>query len=501
MSRRGGSQDGHRLAVLPLSNINPDSKDEYFAEGMTEELISTLSKISQLRVIARTSVMKYKATSKTIAEIGRELGVRTILEGSIRKAGNKVRIATKLVDSDTEEQLWSQTYDRHLEDVFAIQSDIAQRIARSLKVRLIKGELLGLQKKLTTNPEAYSLYLNGRYFLNKRTEDALSKATHYFSEVLVKDPQFAPAYSGLADSHAVMGWFEFVPPREVFPEARKAAEKALEIDPNLAEAHTSIARVRFLYDWDWRGAEAGFRHAIQLNPNYGDAHQLFAHYLKAMARFDEALKEARRAEELDPLSLAVATGIGHVLYLSRQYDDAIEQYSKAVTLDPNDATAHLWFGRPYLQKGMYKEAIAAVEKAVSLSGGSTMALATLAHAYAASGKTKEAHGVLDRLLERSKQQYVPSYWIALVHVSLGDKKQAFAWLERAFLERSSWLVWINVEPRFDTLRSDQRFSSLLSRIGLAEEKPGKVATEETSSEELGIRGWMRGPRRKLTPPK
>ena len=452
---------------------------------MTEEIISTVSRIAGLRVIARTSVMRYKGTAKPVGEIGKELGVGTILEGSVRKTGNKVRITAQLVHAQTEEDLWSQSYDRDIEDVFSIQSEIAQRIARALKVRVLATERTGLERKATDKPDAYASYLKGRNFLNSRSEEGLKKAVDCFERALSEDPRYAKAYAGLADSHAIIALLEFLPPRQAFPKSREAAQRALKIDGGLAEAHTSLGAVLFQYDWDWPGAEREFMRAIELNPNYPSAHQFYADYLKAMGRFQEALAEMNRAHDLDPLSLAINTGVGHVLYLTREYDRAIEQYGNTVKLDPTFVQARLWFGRPYLQKGMYKEALAEIEEAVKLSGGSTISLAMLGQAYAAAGKRDQAKNVLEKLMERAKHQYVPSYWIAMVYVGLGDKDQAFTWLEKAFEEKSSWLVWAKVEPRFDVLRSDPRFDSLLARMQLSPEK----------NKELGLRGWITGPRK------
>jgi len=428
-------------------------------------------------------VMRYKGATKPIGEIAKELGVGTLLEGSVRKAGNKVRISVQLVNAKTEEQVWSQSYDRDLEDVFTIQSEIAQRVARSLKVRVLKNEKMGLERKPTDNAEAHSQYLKGLHLLNSRTEEGAKKAIEHFEKALQRDPGYSLAYTGLADAYAVMALLEFVPPKEAFPKAREAARKALEIDGKLAEAHASLGLVSFQYDWDWQGAEKELKRAIELNPNYAPAHQFFADYLKAMGRFDEALGEMGRARALDPLSLAINTGVGHVLYLSRQYDRAIEHYRNVVKLDPTFVQARLWFGRPYLQKQMYKEAIGELEEAVKLSGSSTMSLAMLGQAFAAAGRKGEMEEILGKLTERSRHHYVPSYWIALLFIGLADKEQAFAWLERAFHERSSWLVWVKVEPRFDVLRSDSRFNSLLGRMRLGPEK----------ERELGLRGWIKGP--------
>ncbi|MDH2900891.1 MAG: adenylate/guanylate cyclase domain-containing protein [archaeon] len=457
-----------RIAVLPLTNISPDTADEYFADGLTEELISTLSKIAAFRVIARTSVMRYKKnTTKTIAEIGQELGVSTIVEGTVRKVGNKLRVSAHLVDVKSEERKWSRDYDREIENVFEIQTDIAKKIAESLKVRIIRAEKSAIEKESTKIPQAYNDYLNGRYYWNQRTEEGLKKAIEYFEKALSQDQHFALAHTGISDSYALLAWFEFLSPKEAFPKARTHAEKALVIDNELAEAHTSLGLVMFQYDHNWYAAEKEFRKAIELNPNYAPAHQFYADYLKALGRFDEALLEMKQAHEIDPLSLAISTGIGHVLYLSRQYDLAIEQYRKSVQMDPTFVQARLWFGRPYLQKGMFQEAINELEEAVKLSGDSNISLAVLGHAHASAGNKAEAQKILHNLLERSKSRYVPSYWIALVYIGLDDKEKAFEWLERAYEDRSSWLVWMKVEPRFDILRSDSRFDSLLARMGLA----------------------------------
>ena len=475
--------DNRRIAVLPLANMSSDAKDEIFSDGMTEELISALSKIAGLRVIARTFVMRYKDSKKPIGEIGKELNVSAILEGSVRKAGDKIRITVQLADPETEEQMWSERYDRDLADIFAIQSEIAQKVADELEVQIGKGEKLNLGKKATDSKEAYTLYLEGRHFLNTRTEESLKKAIERFEKALEKDPRYALAYTGVADSYAVLALLEFLSPKEAFPKARTAAEKALEIDNSLAEAHTSLAVVKFQYDWDWEGAEKEFKRAIELNPSYAPAHQFHSDLLKSQGLFDEALSEMSHASALDPLSLSTSTGVGHVLYLSRQYDRAIDQYRSTLKLDPKFLQARLWIGRPYLQKRMYKEAIAELHDAVTLSTESTVSLAMLGHAEASAGNRDAARKILEKLIERSKHQYVPSYWIALIDVGLGDKDQAFTWLERAFHERSSWLAWVGVEPRFDTLRSDPRFASLMAKMKL---KPQKDAG-------LGIRGWLKGP--------
>ena len=465
--------DRSRIAVLPFANISSSSKDEYFADGMTEELIATLSKIRDLGVIARTSIIRYKGLTKPVTDIGRELNVGTVLEGSVRVAGKKLRITAQLIDVATEEHLWSETYDRDLEDVFAVQTDIGKRIAQELKIKIPRSDSLRLEKKATGIPEAYSLYLKGRHSLNTRTEKGLKESIRDFEKAIKRDPNFALAYTGLADAYSILASYslEYIPPREGFPKAKAAAQKALALDRQLAEAHASLGLVKFYYDWNWKGAETEFKKALELNPGYAQAHQYYADFVKSFGRFDEALSQMKQALALDPLSYSINTGIGHVLYLSRQYDEAIEHYRKVVESDPAFVPARLWFGRPFMQKGMFKEAIEQVEQAVKLSKESTVSLATLAQAQASAGNKTEAEKILDRLLARAKKQYVPSYWIALVQMSIGNLDQALNWLERAYHERSSWLVWANVEPRFDTLRTEPRFTRLLARIGFEPSKP------------------------------
>ena len=470
--------DKKRIAVLPFANISPSASDEYFSDGMTEELIATLSRIKSLGVIARTSIIRYKGLTKPVVDIGRELNVGTVLEGSVRVAGKKLRITAQLIDAATEEHLWSDVYDRDLEDAFAIQTDIAKRIAKALRVRVLQSETFRIEKKATGIPEAYSLYLKGRHSLNTRTQKGLKAAIQHFENSIKHDPNFALAYTGLADAYSILASYslEYIPPREGFPKAKTAAEKALSLDDHLAEAHASLGLVKFYYEWDWSSAEAELKKALELNPGYAQAHQYYADFVKSFGRFEEALGEMKKALALDPLSYSINTGIGHILYLSRQYDQAIDQYSKIVETDPAFVPARLWFGRPYMQKGMFKEAIEQSEQAVRLAKESTVSLATLGQAYASAGMEAEARKVLDRLIERSRKQYVPSYWIALVHMSMGNKDEAFAWLERAYQERSSWLVWANVEPRFDPLRSDPRFTSILTRMRLLNQngtRPGK----------------------------
>ncbi|HEY6237615.1 MAG TPA: tetratricopeptide repeat protein, partial [Thermoplasmata archaeon] len=478
----------HRIAILPLKNISPDPRDEYFTDGMTEELISTVSKIADLRVIARTTAMRYRGANKTVAEIGAELRVRTVLEGSVRKAGDRLRIAVQLIDAPSDAQIWSADYDRDLSDVFAIQREIAERIAGALKVEIGRQTQLRLETGATTVVDAYTLYLEGRFHWNERTRDGLAQAFALFERALERDPKFARALSGLADAYTALAILEFAAPNQAFPKARQSAERALALDDNLAEAHASLGFVHSLYDRDWAAAERELRRAIELNPNYPAAHQFYADHLKAMGRLPEALEEMHHALDLDPLSLPILTGVGHVLYLSRDFDAAILQYRAALEVDPKFVLAHLWFGRPYLEKRMFPEAIAEIREAVELSHGSTISLAVLGHAYASAGNAPEAREILARLFERSKSEYMPSYWIALIYAGLGDPDEAFLWLDRAAEERSSWLTWIRVEPRFDGLRSDPRFPMLLRRLRL--DDAGVTRASTTFADDAALRAFL-----------
>ncbi|MCI0697473.1 protein kinase [candidate division KSB1 bacterium] len=397
------SPDKYRIAVLPLANISPDPQDEYFVDGMTEELISTLLRIDGLRVIARTSVMRYKVGgNKDVAEIGRELKVGTVLEGSVRKSANKLRITAQLIDVQTQEHLWSRNYDRVLQDVFAIQSDIAQQVAEALKVRLLTGEKGEIEKKATENLEAYTLYLKGRYFWNKRTEADINKAILHFEQAIKIDSTYALAYSGLADSYSLLANRGSLSSKEACPRAKAAAIKAVEIDDTLAEAHTSLGFVRMAYDWDWLVAEKEFKRAIDLNPSYAIAHQMYARYLSGMGRHDEAIAEIKRAEELDPLSLPISAGVGQTFLKARRYDQAIEQLRKTQEMDPNFAQAHYFLGGAYLNKEMNEQAIAELQKAITLSADSLSVGAALVQAYAKLGKRNEAQKRLDEVIELSK---------------------------------------------------------------------------------------------------
>jgi adenylate cyclase len=453
------------IAVLPFLNMSPDPENEFFSDGLTEDILTQLSKISALKVISRTSVMQYKGTSKNLKDIGNELGVNNVLEGSVRKAGNRVRITAQLIDATSDAHLWAQTYDRELSDIFAVQSDVAEQIAAALKAQIKPAEERRIRHKPTENMAAFEAYLQGRVHLGRRTEDHLRMAIDCFEKAIAADPKYAVAYTGLADAYIFMSLFEYLPPTVAFPKAKAAAEKALSIDPMLAEAYSSLGLAKFQFDWDWEGAEEALAKGISLNPNYATAHHFFADYLKGVGRFEEALEQIKEAQVLDPLSVAISSGVGHVLYLSRRYDEAIEAYRHSLELDPQSVLARLWFGRPFLQEGRYDEAIHEIRQAVEFSKESTIALAVLAHAYASAGRVEEADALLQKLQDRAKEQYVSSYWLGFVYVGMGDKSKALDWLEKAHEERSAWLAWINVEPRFDPLREEPRFKQLIEKIG------------------------------------
>jgi serine/threonine protein kinase/Tfp pilus assembly protein PilF len=459
------------IAVLPLVNTRNDPNTEYLSDGISEALINSLTELRQLRVVARSTAFRYKGREVDPQAVGRELKVRAVLMGRVRQLGDALNIQVDLVDATTGAQLWGEQYERKIFDVLAVKQDIAQEVTEKLRLRLSGEERKQLIKRDTTNSDAYQLYLKGRYFWNKRSEEGFKRGIEYFNQAIEKDPNYALAYAGLAASYVLLGHelFSVLHPREAYPKAKAAATKALELDETLAEAHAVLAKARFRYDWDWLGAEREFKRAIELDPGYATVHQWYSHLLLPIGRPEESLAESKLALELDPLSLIINLHLGwHYLYV-RQYDKAIEQLRKTLELDPNFALALLFLGQAYEQKAMHSEAIVEFQKAISLSRGGPVHVAALGHAYAVSGKRGEAQKVLERLIELSKRRYVPSYEISVIYAGLGDKEQAFAWLQKAYEERdSSWLGDVNVDPRFDDLRSDPRFTDLLRRLGLVE---------------------------------
>ena len=457
------------LIVLPFENLSGDPTQEYFSDGMTEEMITELARLNPeaLGVIARTSAMQYKSTNKGIDQIGHELGVDYILEGSVRRAGNRVRISAQLIQASDQTHLWADSYDRDLEDILTLQGEVARAIAGEIRIKVTPREQTRLASPRPVNRESHEAYLKGRYYWNKFTEEGLRKGLEYFQQAIAIDPGYALAYAGLADSYTILGsGYGYLPPNEAYPRAKVAAKKALEIDDTLPEAYTSLGAAKLFYDWDWRGAEQVLKRAIELNPSYCTAYELYGFFLQAMGRLNEALREVRRALELDPLSLISNTDVGLGFLLARQYDQAIEQCQKSLEMDPNFIVAHEYLGRAYLEKSMFEESIAEFQKAITLSGGKTRFKAFLGNAYAASQRRGEALKLLHELQEFPTQRYVSSYDIATIYIGLGEKERAFEWLGKAYEERSCFLLWLKVDPIFDTLRSDPRFQDLLRRMNI-----------------------------------
>jgi tetratricopeptide (TPR) repeat protein len=397
---------------------------------------------------------------------GREQKADAVLDGHIQRAGEKVRVTVRLLRVEDGTQLWSEKFDAGVADIFAVQDSISELVAAALAVTLAGAERERLVKHHTEDAEAYQLYLKGRFHLNRLTDDGFQKGRDYFQQAIDRDPNYAPAYAGPADAYQRLSGWNVLAPKEGFPRAREAALKALELDEGLAEAHTALGVVRHLFEWDFAGAEREYRRAVELNPGYADARQMYGLYLSSVGRFDEALAEMKRAQELDPLSLEKVAGTGDILYQQRRYDEAAEQYRRALEMDPNSGFAHWALGNVYVNQGMYEEAVAEYKVAIPLSGDSPDELASLGYAYALSGRRREAQAVLDELKERSRRRYISPTVIAFLHAGLGETDEAFAWLDRAVEGRDFILVFLKVDPTFDRLRADPRFASLQRRVGL-----------------------------------
>jgi TolB-like protein/DNA-binding winged helix-turn-helix (wHTH) protein/Flp pilus assembly protein TadD len=454
------------IAVLPLENLSGDASQNYFADGMTDELITDLAQISALRVISRTSVMVYKGARKPLPQIAHELNVDAVVEGTVLRSGDQVRITAQLIEASTDKHLWSRSYEGELRDSLALQSRVATAVADQIRINLTPREQAALTNVKTVLPEAYESYLKGRYFWNKRTADGLKVALAYFKQAIEEDPKYAQAYSGLADTYALLGDWQYavMTPKEAFPQAKAAAIKALELDGSLGEAHNSLAFVLDGFDWDFESAGKEFQRAIGLNPGYATAHHWYAWHLSLLGRFDEAIEEMKKAQNLDPLSLIINADLAELLVLAHHYDESIVQSGKTIEMDPNFALAHIQLAQAYLQKRMYDEAVTELRKAALLSGGSPTCIANLARAYVASGKRSEAEKLLDDLKKRSQPGHSNAAEIAMIYASLGDTNQAMTWLEKGYDERFN--PGVLLRPGFDSLRSDSRFQSLLRRVGL-----------------------------------
>ncbi len=467
MRDSGNSPRIASLAVLPLNNPSNDPAQEYFADGMTEELINSLAKIEALKVISRTSAMTYKGVkNKSLPRIARELNVDAVVEGSVLQSGNRVRITVQLFDGKTERQLWAQSYEQDLRDVLALQAEVASAIAREIRVKLTPQEKQRLTKSRQVDPEAYLAYSYGRYWWNKRAPEDIQKGIEYFQRAIAKDPSYAPAYAGLADAYALLGSIgsDVLPPNEVMPKAKKAALEAVKLDDTLAEGHTSLAYVKLSYDWDFAAAEREFKRAIDLNPGYATAHHWYAHYFLAKSQPEKALAEVRRAVALDPLSLSINVGLGWCLYHAHRYDEAIQQYRSTLDLSPTFSLAHSTLGMAYVQKRLYIEALAEFNKASTLPGSHTFALANIGRTYALTGQASEARQVLRELERSARQEYVPAMYIAAIYAALGASDQSIKWIEKAYEERSDYMIYLMTEPSLDGLRSDPRFNDLLKLI-------------------------------------
>ena len=459
--------DSSRIAVLPFANISPDPKDEYFADGITEELISTLSKIRGLKVISRTSVLRYKQTNKSLSEIANELNVGAVLEGSVRKAADDLRITAQLIDVDNDEHLWSQDYDRKFENVFSLQKEIAQKVADSLRITILSNESKELGKRPTKNLEAYILYLKSRSYRrsHRGTLDSLKKRIDYCEQAIQKDPNYARAYAEIATCYSFIGNYELLPSNEVFPKAEKFAEKAIQLDPSIPESHLALGHVLLWDKWDFRGAEIEVRRALELSPNLVDGHLDLANVIIMTRRFDEAVLECNLALELDPLSVSTCANAGVLLFFCGRYDESIEVSRNAIELDPNSLAHHI-LGYAYVWKGMIEEGISEIKKAIEISGGKIANLKSdLAWAYAKAENTNEARNILADLLRMREHGYKYETEIASVYVSLGEYDKAMEWLETAYERRAGYIVWIDIDPSFDNLSPDPRFQALLKKIG------------------------------------
>jgi TolB-like protein/DNA-binding winged helix-turn-helix (wHTH) protein/Tfp pilus assembly protein PilF len=457
------------LAVLPFENLTGDSTQDYFSDGLTEEMIAQLGRLEpeHLGVIARTSVMHYKHSQEQLEQIGRELGVQYVLEGSVRRDANRVRVSAQLIQVKDQSNVWARQYDRELINLLALQGEIAQEIADGIQLTLGDNNRIDSAHQAPLSPEAYEaydLYLKGRYFWNKRTTQGFQHAIEYFQQAIAKDPKYARAYAGLADSYALTSSYSLAPQNEFMPKARAAALRALELDDRLAEAHTSLALVTENYDWDWQTAEKEYRRAIQLNPNYATAHHWYAEYLAYQGRFDEAFAESERARQLDPLSLIIATDNGAILYFSRKYDRAIEQFRTVLDMEPNFPRAHLLVFA-YVEKGMFADALADIEKWRRIDDAPGI-WAIEAYVCGRSGQQVEAQRALEKWQQLNRRRQMDPAPIALAYVGMGNKDEAFAWLQRAYSERSNALTALKVDPIYDPLRSDPRFQVLMRRVGL-----------------------------------
>jgi len=455
------------LAVLPFENLSHDPDQEFFSDGLTEEMITQVGKLNRdrLTVVARSSVAKYKTTHLAAKEIGKELNADYLVQGSVRRWSDRVRITVQLIEAQNQTDLWTESYDRELKDLLAVQDSVVQSIASQIHIALTEEQKALLANPRQTSPEAYEAYLKGRYYWNKRTADGMQRAEHYFQQAIDSNPTYAAAYSGLADCNSGLTWHGFKSPSDALPKAYAAARKAVEIDPRSAEAHASLGLV-FSHGWNWAGAEAEFRSALELDPRYANAHHWYGDYLSIRRRHDEALAEAGRALELDPLNLMIGTWVALRHYQAHDYSRAIEQARNSVELDSNFAAAHLLLGEGYVQADLHTEGVSELKRAASLSGGSPLYTAQVAVALAVAGQKREALRIAHELETISRKRYVSPYGLAQIYAALNSNEDTFKWLQAAYDDRAVWMGYLAVDPIFDRYRSDQRFQELLRRIDL-----------------------------------
>jgi TolB-like protein/Flp pilus assembly protein TadD len=461
---RASSVGVHSLAILPFENLSGDTEQEYFADGMTAELITELAKISSIRVISRTSVMRYKRIRKPLPDIARELNVDAVVEGEVFRSQNRVRVTAQLIDTATDRHLWSETYDRDLRDVVSLQADIAQSIARAIGARVTPAEDSHRASNRRVDPDAYEAYLKGRFFYQKRTTAGFNKAVDYFQQAVRIDPRFAEAYAGLAKTYDILGNYGILPPNECFPKARAAADKALQLDDTLSEAYTARGIVWTMYERDWSAAEQDFQRAIRLNPNDVYAHHSHAEHLTNIGRAEGAIAEMERARELDPLSLPVNATLGRTYRDARRDEEADVQCRKTLELDPDFALGHWCLGVTDVAEKRYAEAVTEMQRANTL-GAAPMYTFGLGYAYAMSGDRTRAEAVIEALKKRPDNAYMPAYFIASIYGALNEKDLAFTWLERAYAVRDPQITYLLLDPFMDPLRSDRRFDALVRQVG------------------------------------
>jgi TolB-like protein/DNA-binding winged helix-turn-helix (wHTH) protein/Tfp pilus assembly protein PilF len=455
------------LAVLPSENLSRDPDQEFFSDGLTEEMIAQVGKLNRdrLTVVARSSVAKYKGSNLAAKEIGKELKADYLVQGSVRRWSDRVRITVQLIQAQNQTDLWTESYDRELKDLLAVQDSVVQSIASEIHIALTDEQEKRLAAPRQISPEAYEAYLKGRYYWNKRTGESMQKAEQYFEQAIDNDPTYAAAYSGLADCNSGLAWHGFKSPAEALPKAYAAARKALEINPESAEAHASLG-IAMSHRWDWTGAEAEFRRALQLDPQYANAHHFYGDYLSIRSRHGEAIAEAKRALELDPLNLMISTWVGLRYYMARDYSRAIDRNRNSVELDPNFAAAHLLLGKDYVEDGLHSEAVNELKKAADLSGDSPLYTAQLAAALAAAGRKGDALRIAHQLETISRKRYVSPYGLAQIYAASNKSEDTFKWLQAAYEDHAVWMGYLAGDPIFDRYRSDERFKDLLRRVGL-----------------------------------